>query len=152
MRVLIGGGSGFIGSHLEKALRQRGHTVQLISRTKGPQRVTWDEIRTEQKLPECDALVNLSGEYILNPFRLWNASYKKDVYDSRICTNQLLVDVMSKSKFVFNYLFFIIFFFLIFFFVSVFLFFFVIFDFVMIVTFYGKRVIINVAFSKFASC
>ena len=98
MRVLIGGGSGFIGRHLEKALRQRGHTVQLISRTNGPQRVTWNEIRTEQKLPECDALVNLSGEYILNPFRFWNENYKKDVYDSRIGTNQLLVDVMSKSK------------------------------------------------------
>ena len=98
MRVLIGGGTGFIGRHLEKALRQRGHTVQLISRTNGPERVTWKEIETEQKLPECDALVNLSGEYILNPFRLWNASYKKDVYESRIGTNRLLVNVMSNSK------------------------------------------------------
>ena len=35
MKVLIGGGTGFVGRHLEKALRQRGHTVQLISRSKG---------------------------------------------------------------------------------------------------------------------
>jgi len=97
MKVLIGGGTGFVGRHLEKALRQRGHTVQLISRSKGADRVSWSELKEEQKLPECDALVNLSGEYILNPFRLWNASYKKDIYDSRIGTNQLLTDLVTKA-------------------------------------------------------
>lgn len=98
MRVLIGGGSGFVGRHLQKALTNRGHTVQIISRTKGAQRVTWSELEDEKKLPECDALVNLSGEYILNPFRIWNESYKNDVYNSRIGTNRLLVQLMNEAS------------------------------------------------------
>ena len=32
MHVLVGGGSGFIGKYLCKYLRQKGHTVTLVSR------------------------------------------------------------------------------------------------------------------------
>ena len=97
MKVLIGGGTGFIGRHLAQSLRHRGHTVQLISRSKGPERVTWSELESEGKLPECDALVNLSGENILNPLRFWNESYKKDLYESRIVKNNLLVRLMTEG-------------------------------------------------------
>lgn len=101
MRILLGGGTGFLGRHLEKQLLNRGHTIQLISRTPGNNRITWDELESEASstngLPECDAVVNLSGENILNPFRRWNASYKNDIYNSRIGTNELLVKLMSEG-------------------------------------------------------
>ena len=42
--VLIGGGSGFIGSALATALVGRGDRVTLISRTAGPGRTTWDDL------------------------------------------------------------------------------------------------------------
>ena len=58
--VLIGGGSGFIGSALSTALRARGDSVTLISRSPGSGRITWDD------LPACDAVVNLAGQHILN--------------------------------------------------------------------------------------
>lgn len=104
MRIFVGGGTGFIGRHLEKELLRRGHTVQIISRTPGKNRITWDELEKEASattndvLADCDALVNLSGEYILNPLRLWNESYKNDIFNSRIGTNQLLVKIMSKGQ------------------------------------------------------
>lgn len=68
MRVLIGGGTGFIGKALVGSLKQAGHDVTIISRTKAPGRITWNDI-TMSPLPECEAVVNLAGENILNPLR-----------------------------------------------------------------------------------
>ena len=98
MKVLIGGGTGFIGRNLHKILKSRGHTVTLISRNPGRDRVTWKELENENSLPECDAVVNLSGEYILSPLRRWNESYKKDIYDSRIKTNNAIVKLMIEGN------------------------------------------------------
>jgi uncharacterized protein len=70
-RVLIGGGSGFIGSALTASLRERGDEVTWISRTPGLGRVTWDDLG-RNGLPPCDAVVNLAGMHILNPRRRWD--------------------------------------------------------------------------------
>ena len=43
MLVLIGGGSGFIGSALTARLHARGDRVTWISRTPGPERITWQK-------------------------------------------------------------------------------------------------------------
>ncbi|XP_075387616.1 epimerase family protein SDR39U1 isoform X3 [Tenrec ecaudatus] len=43
MRVLVGGGTGFIGTALVRLLKARGHQVTLASRTPGPDRITWVE-------------------------------------------------------------------------------------------------------------
>lgn len=48
MRCLIGGGSGFVGSALAKALRARGDEVVLVSRKGGPGRITWTEVRRRE--------------------------------------------------------------------------------------------------------
>ena len=98
MKVLIGGGSGFIGQHLKRALLSHGHSVEVISRTAGPGRITWDKLRQEGTLPECDSLVNLSGEYVLSLVRRWNDTYKKDVWNSRVETNKLLVELMTNGN------------------------------------------------------
>lgn len=99
MKVLIGGGTGFLGRHLHKALLNRGHTVEIISRTKPKTgRYTWSQLEDEGSLPDCDALVNLSGEYILSTFRRWNKAYKRDVYESRVKLNELLVKLMVTGK------------------------------------------------------
>jgi uncharacterized protein len=63
--VLIGGGSGFIGSALTAALRARSDRVSWISRTPGPDRITWEALARDG-LPRCDAVVNLAGMHILN--------------------------------------------------------------------------------------
>ncbi|XP_040824478.1 epimerase family protein SDR39U1 isoform X3 [Ochotona curzoniae] len=43
MRVLVGGGTGFVGTALTQLLRARGHEVTLVSRQPGPSRITWNE-------------------------------------------------------------------------------------------------------------
>lgn len=94
--VIIGGGSGFIGSALSAALRARGDRVTLISRTAGPGRITWDDL-ARGGLPTCDAVVNLAGKHILNPARRWSARYRDEVVRSRVETTTTLVDAINAS-------------------------------------------------------
>ena len=93
--IIIGGGSGFIGSALTKALRARGDRVTVLSRFGGDDRITWDSLSAG--LPDCDAVVNLAGEHILQPGRRWNAAYKDEVIASRTETTKQLVDAINAS-------------------------------------------------------
>ena len=96
--VLIGGGSGFIGSALATALRARGDSVTLISRTPGSGRITWDHL-VRHGLPACDAVVNLAGQHILNLRRRWNAAYRNEVIDSRVETTKKVAKALNESVF-----------------------------------------------------
>lgn len=59
MKIIIGGGTGFIGQALSKRLQEAGHKVSILSRKKTPNTISWDE-----PLPEADAIVNLAGANI----------------------------------------------------------------------------------------
>ncbi|KAM6202544.1 epimerase family protein SDR39U1 [Rhynchocyon petersi] len=96
MRVLVGGGTGFIGTALVQLLKAQGHEVTLISRKPGPDRVTWEEL-ARSGLPRCDAAVNLAGQNVLNPLRRWNEAFQKEVLDSRLETTQMLANTISKA-------------------------------------------------------
>ncbi|XP_069342440.1 epimerase family protein SDR39U1 isoform X3 [Eulemur rufifrons] len=96
MRVLVGGGTGFIGTALTQLLKARGHEVTLVSRQPGPGRITWDELATSG-LPSCDAAVNLAGANILNPLRRWNEAFQKEVLSSRLETTQMLAKAITKA-------------------------------------------------------
>ncbi len=99
MRVLITGGSGFIGQALTQALLARGDQVVILSRT--PERVS------PQKGQQClsgldqldgvvDAVVNLAGAPIVD--RRWSSARKQLLLDSRIQTTRELVHWMGRQK------------------------------------------------------
>ncbi len=94
--VIIGGGSGFIGSALKTALEERGDGVTLISRTGGAGRITWDDLRANG-LPDCDVVVNLAGQHILDMSRRWNDAYRDEVLSSRIETTETLVQAINNA-------------------------------------------------------
>ncbi|XP_022106682.1 epimerase family protein SDR39U1-like [Acanthaster planci] len=94
---LLGGGSGFIGTAIRRLLLQRGHGVMLVSRTAGKDKITWDQLR-EDGLPECDAVVSLSGENILNPLKRWTESFKQEVTDSRVKTTAALAKAITEAS------------------------------------------------------
>ncbi len=94
--IVIGGGSGFIGTALREALEARGDQVTIISRSGGERRITWDELR-ENGLPQCDVVVNLAGQHILDMSRRWNDAYRDEVLNSRIETTQTLVQTINDS-------------------------------------------------------
>ncbi|MGB6228746.1 MAG: TIGR01777 family oxidoreductase [Litorimonas sp.] len=92
--IVIGGGSGFIGRGLTEALRARGDRVTWISRTTGENRLTWEQLERDG-LPDCDAVVNLAGQHILDPTRRWNDAYRDEVVNSRIETTEALVRAIN---------------------------------------------------------
>jgi uncharacterized protein len=94
--IVIGGGSGFVGRALTEALRARGDYVTWISREAGPGRITWDELARDG-LPNCDVVVNLAGQHILNPRRRWDAAYREEVIRSRVETTCTLVGAINAS-------------------------------------------------------
>lgn len=103
MHILIGGGSGFVGSALSARLRARGDQVTWISRASGADRIPWSEIDAG-RVPECDVVINLAGEHILNLGRRWNDEYRRDLVRSRVGTTSSLVralNAMSKPPAVF---------------------------------------------------
>ena len=95
--VIIGGGSGFIGSALSESLRLRGDKVTIISRYPGANQITWEELK-EKGLPSCDAVVNLAGKHILDPKRRWNDKYREEVIDSRVETTEALVNAINQLE------------------------------------------------------
>lgn len=94
MHIVIGGGSGFIGTVLAEALRERGDTVTLISRQAGADRITWSQLETGG-LPSCDAVINLAGKHILDMSQRWTAAYRDEVIASRVDTTKILVRAIN---------------------------------------------------------
>lgn len=96
MRVVIGGGSGFIGREVTRLLVAKGHEVTTVSRQPGPGKITWKDLESSG-LPPCEGAVNLAGENIMNPMRWWNESYKKELFSSRVDTTKVLSQAIAAS-------------------------------------------------------
>ena len=105
MHVLVGGASGFIGRHLARRLRDRGHKVTAISRFEGEDTVTWQQLYWNQGIPEdVNAVVNLTGNRFMN----WNSFWDRNDFTivsssaiqeweiSRIKTAQMCVSYINE--------------------------------------------------------
>ena len=97
MHILIGGGSGFIGSALTTRFRARGDEVTWISRTAGPGRITWQDVERGD-IPPCDAVINLAGQHILDIRRRWNDAYRQEVLRSRVDTTRSVVRALNAME------------------------------------------------------
>ncbi|MBU1053501.1 MAG: TIGR01777 family oxidoreductase [Proteobacteria bacterium] len=106
MKILITGGTGFVGSYLSDTFIKKGYHVISIggpppgNALKHPnlkyvladttQKGSWQE-----ELNNIDAVINLAGRSI---FSRWNDDYKKSIYDSRILTTRNLVEALPSNK------------------------------------------------------
>jgi uncharacterized protein (TIGR01777 family) len=100
LRVLIAGGSGFIGTELQSQLKAAGHTVlKLVRRApRGDDEFTWSpeaKILDFRVLETVDAVVNLSGAS-LNHLP-WTTRYRAQILRSRTRATQALVEAMSMT-------------------------------------------------------
>ena len=96
MRVLVTGGTGFVGQAVCHALRGAGHTVTIVSRepaqTSGTA-VGWDAVG--QAAAAADALVNLAGEPIAGG--RWGPARKEAILQSRVNATRALVDAAGAA-------------------------------------------------------
>ena len=109
MKIVIAGGSGFIGNKLTEYLISEGHEVIILTRkersaAKDVSYVKWLALGAapEKELEDVDVFINLAGVSI-NDGR-WSAKHQKQIYDSRMeATDELLriIDQLSKKPAVF---------------------------------------------------
>lgn len=95
MKVLVTGGSGFIGSALTGHLRQAGHEVRWISRKPvGPEQYGWNPGSLGQGIAWAEGLVNLSGESVVGR---WTRGKKRRILESRVLSTRNLVKAVRAS-------------------------------------------------------
>ena len=103
MRIVIAGGTGFLGRPLASALAADGHDVVVLSRSAGgdgPRRVAWAPDGTAgpwaTAIDGAGAVVNLAGESIAA--RRWTAAQKNRILESRVRATRSLVEAIAKAS------------------------------------------------------
>ncbi|HLO32473.1 MAG TPA: TIGR01777 family oxidoreductase [Anaerolineales bacterium] len=101
MKVLIAGGSGFLGTALRISLIKDHHDVFILTRRapKGPQEVHWDGQTTAgwgQIVNDMDAVVHLTG-YGLEHWP-WTKRQKQKFIDSRVIPGRALAAALHNAS------------------------------------------------------
>jgi uncharacterized protein len=102
MKVLISGGSGFVGHALARSLREDGHHVAQLVRpgvAASPGDVHWDPTAATADVTAMegfDAVVHLSGASIADG--RWTAERKAILRSSRIDSTRVLVDALMHLR------------------------------------------------------
>lgn len=102
MKVLISGGTGFLGRNLSHSLIHDNHQVYILTRgdhvPSGAQAVQWDARTTTgwgQLVNEMDVVIHLAGKSLSSwP---WTAAKKQTFHDSRILPGLALVEAIQKA-------------------------------------------------------
>lgn len=97
-RVLVTGGTGFVGYKLRSALAARGHWVAIATRSPDAKRALQSGIEYVPWLPDLskyDAIVHLAGANLFD--RRWSAAYKEEIRASRVDGTRKLVDAIAAA-------------------------------------------------------
>ncbi|GJL56816.1 MAG: epimerase [Nitrospirales bacterium] len=105
MKIIVAGGTGFIGHHVCQHLIQNQHHITVVSRNSGQVRthssqdmtiVDWETLtkKTEQTTEGVDAFINLAGAPIADA--RWTSSRKQLLVDSRVETTRRLVEAIGR--------------------------------------------------------
>jgi len=109
MRIIVAGGSGFLGRALADALLAAGHRVQILTRqsahagatsTRAPERIPWtpDGTASGPWASACsgaDLIVNLAGESIAAG--RWTTARKARLRDSRVLATRSIAQSFAKA-------------------------------------------------------
>lgn len=107
MKIVIAGGTGFLGRPLTAALTQAGHDIVILSRgssgsKRGPgaaRMVPWDPSGDSgpwaSEISGAQAVVNLAGESIAG--RRWTGAQKQRILDSRVRATRSLAGAIRAA-------------------------------------------------------
>ncbi len=107
MKIIIAGGSGFIGKALSRQLLENGHQVIILSRSPHGGKeyaagaagiVHWDGVSPDgwlEHMTDADAIVNLAGKNI--SAERWTARTRQEILESRINAGKALVAALERA-------------------------------------------------------
>ena len=105
MRLVIAGGTGFIGSALCARLSELGHSLTLLTRSSAPagsrpnvKWLTWNPgspDALEAAVNGSDGVINLAGTAIA---RRWTKRHKEAIASSRVQSTRALVQAIGKAE------------------------------------------------------
>jgi uncharacterized protein len=102
-RIVVSGGTGYIGSALVQHLVARGDSVAVLTRGEArsgnPSRVSWDPYRVGEwakALDGVDAVVHLTGERAVGA--RYTEAVKQRIYDSRIVSTKNVVAAIAQAS------------------------------------------------------
>src|SRR5437763_8028195 len=108
MRVIVAGGSGFIGTAVARELLDAGHSVTVLTRSASRARgavdaraelIEWDPSLPgawEAALDGAEGAINLSGEPIIG--KRWTDAQKQRLRSSRIEATTALVRAIERAR------------------------------------------------------
>jgi len=105
MRIVLAGGTGFIGRSLREELLSAGHEVVVLTRKNGAgakereRFVAWDGRNAGEwiaLLDGADAVINLSGENIAG--ERWTAARKQAILSSRVDATRAIVEAIGRAQ------------------------------------------------------
>jgi uncharacterized protein (TIGR01777 family) len=97
MRVLVTGGTGFLGQKFVKALEMRGDEAWIVSRRPAPgspRTLAWDGVETHVK--HMDAIVHLAGEGIADA--RWSHARFERIRASRVDTGATIARAVARAE------------------------------------------------------
>lgn len=96
-RILIVGGSGFLGRRIVSAALERGHTVTIVSRGRpqiaGCRVVGYDAL--EGAVASSDVVINLAGENVGG--RRWSAPVRQAILSSRLDVTRRIAEAIRSA-------------------------------------------------------
>jgi uncharacterized protein (TIGR01777 family) len=101
--ILISGGSGLVGRHLCKKLKEKGYTVCILSRAsrQGTNMSTysWDvdkKVIEKEAIETADFIIHLAGANIED--KRWTAKRRQLIVESRVKSGQLIFESLKENK------------------------------------------------------
>jgi len=100
MKIVITGGTGFIGRSLTKVLLEKGHQVVVLARHQPKEKIEFYQIDLAKYPPpiaiikDANAIIHLAGKSLTGLF--WSKNFKEEIYSSRVESLKNLAKTISK--------------------------------------------------------
>ncbi len=99
MKIIIAGGTGFLGENLEQFFLKKNNEVKILTRNpKRENEIFWDSKTLgnwKNELETADILINLAGKSVDCRY---NEKNKKEIYDSRINSTRILQQAIDECQ------------------------------------------------------